>query len=422
MRYSVISKGLTVAEIERECKKVGARQIKVLPAMRQLFCELDEQQAKKLSLIQGLKIKPVRKVAADRVVPAPYPTQLDEVIGGLNLYDVFNELRQAYSPPLNGEGLTVAVVDSGIRETHEALEGKVVYSANFSESETEQDVYGHGTGIAYVIAGESGEKSGVAPGATLMSLKALNDDGVGTDEMMVEAIDRVCSLVDEANQQELALTDPMYPNTIHISLGSEDDGDPDNPMRVACRTAVEEYGLQVIAAAGNGGPNLSTIMCPACDPKVIAVGGIKTDEFVIWEQSSRGPTDEGEIKPDLVCWTESIQVASHEGDDKYCLKSGTSFAAPIITGVDGLLWDLARRVYGPGARVTYYDWLPYAYAYCVKPEGVQRAKDNAYGHGMPAVGSMVSQLMRPVAPVTTMMETMVPITMMVGMVSIMGRL
>jgi len=419
MRYAIVSKGLNLAELEKECQKVGGERIKVLPAARQVFCDLDEKQAERIALVSGLKIKPVRKVAADSVTPAPYPVQLEEVAGGLNLYDIYNDLRQAYSPPLNGEGLTVAVIDSGIRESHQALTGKVVYSANFSESDTDNDIFGHGTGVAYLIAGSYGEMSGVAPGAVLMNLKALNDDGIGTDEMTVEAIDRVCSLVDQASQLEMAVTDPMYPNTINISLGSEDDGDPDNPIRVACRTAVEEYGLQVIAA-GNSGPDLSTIMCPACDPLVIAVGGIKNDEFVIWDQSSRGPTEEGEIKPDLVCWAESLQVAGNDSDDHYQVKSGTSFAAPILTGVDGLMWDLARRVYGPTVRITYYDWLPYAYAYCVKPEGVQTDKDNAYGYGIPAVGAMVSQLIKPVSATGTLMEAL-PMMMVVAMMPAMMK-
>jgi len=426
MRYSVISKGFTLTEMETACHRVGAKNIKLLPATKQIFCELDDEQVRRLSAVRGLKVKPVQKVVTDRIAPAPYPAlpmplELEGIAGGLNLYDTFNELRQAYSPPLIGSGLTVAVLDSGIRETHEALEDKVVYRANFSESETTADVFGHGTGVAYIIAGDFGRRSGVAPGASLMSLKVLNDDGKGTDEMMVEAIDRVCSLVEEAKRQGLPLTDPMYPNTINISLGGEDDGDPDNPMRTACRTAVEEYGLQVMAAAGNQGPKLTTVMCPACDPKVIAVGGIKTWEFAIWEKSSRGPTVEGIIKPDLICWAESIELAGHKGDSDYELKSGTSFSTPILTGVDGLLWDLARRVYGQEVRVTYYDWLPYAYAYCVKPEGVQVAKDNCYGHGLPAVGVMVGRLMRPATPVTTMMEAMVPMVMVVGMVGVMVK-
>jgi serine protease AprX len=422
MRYAIIPKELALDQAERECRGVGAKNIKPLPAAKQLFCDLDEEQAKKLSSVAGLKLKPVQRVATERLAPAPNPAlplQLDDIVSSLNLYDTFNELRQAYSPPLIGTGLTVAVCDSGIRETHEALEGKVVYRANFSESESTTDVFGHGTGVAYVIAGEFGQRSGVAPGASLMNLKVINDSGEGTDEMLVEAIDRVCSLVEQANQQGLPTTDPMYPNTINVSVGGEDDGDPDNPMRVACRTAVEKYGLQVIAAAGNQGPKLTTLMCPACEPKVVAVGGIKTWEFTVWEESSRGPTVEGATKPDFVCWAESIELASHKGDSEYEVKSGTSFSAPILVGVDGLLWDLARRVYGQEVRITYYDWMPYAYAYCVKPEGVQVAKDNSYGYGLPAVGVMVNRLVKTTTPITGMMETMVPMVMVVGMMGMM---
>jgi serine protease AprX len=422
MRYAIIPKELALDQVERECRGVGAKNIKPLPAAKQLFCDLDEEQAKKLSAVAGIKLKPVQKVATGSIAPAPNPAlplQLDDIVSSLNLYDTFNELRQAYSPPLIGSGLTVAVCDSGIRETHEALEGKVVYRANFSESESTTDVFGHGTGVAYVIAGEFGQRSGVAPGASLMNLKVINDSGEGTDEMLVEAIDRVCSLVEQANQQGLPATDPMYPNTINISVGGEDDGDPDNPMRVACRTAVEKYGLQVIAAAGNQGPKLTTVVCPACEPKVVAVGGIRTWEFTVWEESSRGPTVEGATKPDFVCWAESIELASHKGDSEYEIKSGTSFSAPILVGVDGLLWDLARRVYGQEVRITYYDWMPYAYAYCVKPEGVQVAKDNSYGYGLPAVGVMVNRLVKSTTSITGVMETMVPMAMVVGMMGIM---
>ncbi|GAI66631.1 unnamed protein product, partial [marine sediment metagenome] len=60
------------------------------------------------------------------------------------------------------------------------------------------------------------------------------------------------------------------------------------------------------------------------------------------------------VKPDLVCWAEDIEVASHRANDEYEVKTGTSFSTPMLVGVDGLLWDLTRRVYGPDVRVTYY--------------------------------------------------------------------
>jgi len=411
MRYSVMSRTLPIQEVESRCRQAGATHIKVSPLVKQVFCELSPDAAQKLAREPGVKLSPIKSVGTSSLIVAPsIPSQSV----GLNLFTIYNELRQAYSPALIGTGLTVAVLDSGIRTTHEALVGKVILEENFSEAPTVRDVYGHGTGIAYIITGEHVGRSGVCPGAKIMSLKVLNDNGLGTDEMVVDAVERVCELVQEAIDNNLPITDEMYPNTINLSVGAEDDGDPDAPMRVACQVAVEDYGIQILASAGNSGPDLSTILSPATDPLVIAVGGLKTWEFIVWNLSSRGPTLEGVVKPDLVCWAEDIEVASHRADDEYEAKTGTSFSTPMLVGVDGLLWDLTRRVYGPNVRVTYYDWLPVAYAYCGKPEGVQVAKDNSYGYGIPAMGSMINQLMRPVSPVSGLIE-MMPVIMMVGM-------
>jgi serine protease AprX len=409
MRYAIILKGMPISEAEARLKSVGARNIKPKPAMKQIFCDLDPEQALVLSNIAGIRVKEVKKVSGGQWITTPNADLVSPQATGLNLYDVYHELREAYVPALDGSGLTVAVLDSGIRETHEALEGKVIYRANFSESPTDSDLFGHGTGVAYIIAGEKDARSGVATGARIMNVKVLNDNGEGTDEMTVDGIDAVCALVAAARAQDIPITDPMYPNTINLSAGGEDDGDPDNPMRTAVRTAWEEYGIQVIAAVGNEGPGLATVMCPACDPSVIAVGAIRTWDFVISPISSRGPTAEGLIKPDMVCWGENIEVASHEADDEYESKSGTSFSTPILTAADGLIWDLTRRVYGEPVRITYHDWLQYAYAYCVKPDVAPVEKDNTYGYGMPAISSMVSQVMRPVSPVSGLSESVTPI-------------
>jgi len=378
--------------------------------VKQVFCELAPEAAQMLAREHGVKLSLIKKVGPSSLLVAPAPAATT----GLNLFTIYSELRQAYFPPLIGSGLTVAVLDSGIRTTHEALNGKVILEENFSEALTVHDIFGHGTGTSYIIAGEYNNKSGVCPGAKIMSMKVLNDNGLGTDEMVVDAVERVCELVQEAIDSNLPITDEMYPNTINLSVGSEDDGDPDAPMRVACQVAVEDYGIQILAAAGNSGPDMTTILSPATDPLVIAVGGLKTWEFIVWDLSSRGPTLEGVVKPDLVCWAEDIEVASHRADDEYEVKTGTSFSTPMLVGVDGLLWDLTRRVYGQDVRVTYYDWLPVAYAYCGKPEGVQVAKDNSYGYGIPAMGSMINQLVRPVSPVSGLLE-MMPTIMMVGM-------
>ncbi len=421
MRYAVILKGLTLSEVESKCRLAGGRSIKPKPAMRQIFCDLDPAQAANLAKVQGLSVREVGKVSGNPMhaagllaPPIAFPAlQTYPAQTGLNLYTIYSELRSLYVPALDGIGLTVAILDSGIRDTHEALIGKVIHTANFSDAADARDIFGHGTGVAYIVAGQAGEKSGVATGAKLMNIKVLNNNGEGTDEMVVDGIDEVCALVTQAIAQGRLLTDPMYPNTINLSIGGVDAGDVDSPMRVAARAAIEDYGVQVVAAAGNGGPSMTSILSPACEPLVVAVGGLKTWEFIIWEQSSRGPTEGGDIKPDLVCWAEDIEVASHSADDEYDVKSGTSFSTPTLVGVDGILWDLTRRIYGSGVRITFNEWLLYAPAYCMKPSEIPIAKDNSYGHGIPAMGNMIRQLSAPASPLDTIMQ-MMPIIMMMG--------
>lgn len=455
MRYSVVLTGLSVSEAEARVRGVGGTNIKSMPAMGQLFCDMEPDQAARLAGVQGIRVSEVGRVSHKQIVSVPNmefgieefgqeeaslipqleesPLLIEDGIvrsptipeatvlpaqEGLNLYTIYSGLRSGYLPALLGEGLTVAVLDSGIRKTHKALIDKVVYEANFSESSSLSDIFGHGTGIAYIIAGEDVEKqkSGISPAAKIMNIKVLNDDGEGTEESVVDGIDEVCRLVSAAIDEGLSPIDPMYPNTINLSLGGEDTGNPNSPMRVAARAAVNNYGLQMIAAAGNGGPNLGTITSPACEPLIMAVGGLKTWEFTVWETSSRGPSNEGRIKPDMVCWAEAIEVATHRNDTDYDSKTGTSFAAAIISGVDGLIWELTRRVYGENIRVLYSDWLQYPRAYFVKPRDAPIDKDNSYGYGIPALGSMVQQVMRPTSPISSL-QTMLPAMMMMVMMT-----
>ena len=134
MRYAVISKGLPLQQLEAEAKKAGAVNLRKTKLLGQLYCELDEEQAKKLSQVHGLKVKPVKEYHTDQVITeAPVVETIS---------DVFYLLRSYFSPPLTGTGLTVAILDSGIRKSHQSLKNKVVYEANFTESLSVDDVFG----------------------------------------------------------------------------------------------------------------------------------------------------------------------------------------------------------------------------------------------------------------------------------------
>ncbi len=416
MRYAIVSKGLTITQVEAEVKKVGAKDIREAKHVGELFCELDEGQASTLAKVPGLVVKPVRLFQPDQQT-------LVEAPGVEKLWDVFTLLRSLFEPPLTGTGLTAAVLDSGVRKSHESLKEKVVYEANFTESASADDILGHGTQVAFVAAGglHGAEMAGVSPGAALFNIKVISDQGVGTEEDIVMGVDRVCELAVEARTQGLYPTDPLYPNVINLSLGAPDDGDPDNPLRVACRQASIDYGLDVVASAGNDGPKMTTIKVPATDPEVIAVGGIQTyDALQIWEKSSRGPTEEGETKPDFVLWGTDIEAASHLRDDGYVVKSGTSFSAPMLSGLTGLLWESGRRAYGEQWLFRWTAAREFAPYFCVKPDDAPIKKGNTYGYGLPAMGTMLGQIAAITAPVQEMMEPMLGMFMMLMIVGMIG--
>jgi len=211
MRYGIVSKGLPLSQLEAEAKKVGAREIRQTKLLGQIFCELDEAQAEQLARVPGLTVKKLKEYKTDQVITVLEPVE--------TISDVFYLLRSYFSPPLTGTGLTVAVLDSGIRKSHQSLKNKVIYEANYSGSPAANDIFGHGTQVAFVIAGgmhASGEKAGVAPGALLLNIKVIDDSGIGTDEGIILGIDKVCDLAEEARRKGLLPTDDMYPNVIKM--------------------------------------------------------------------------------------------------------------------------------------------------------------------------------------------------------------
>jgi serine protease AprX len=411
MRYAVISKGLSLTRLEQEIVRVGGKNIARTRIVGQVFCDLEEAQAKALACVPGLAVKISKEFKAGQMALALPPVE--------TVSDVFYLLRSYFNPPLTGNGLTVAVLDTGIRKSHRSLQGKVVYEANFTDSPTTSDVFGHGTQVAFTVAGgmqAAGEKAGVSPGASLFNIKVINDEGIGSDEAIVLGIDKVCELAERARTDGLWATDELYPNVINLSLGGEDDGDPDNPVRSACRQASQEYGLDVVAAAGNSGPKMTTVMLPACEPEVIAVGAVETQgDLAVWENSSRGPTVQGETKPDFVLWGTHLEMASHKADDEYLTKSGTSFAAPMLSGLTGLLWESGRRAYGEGWLFRWTTARQYAQYFSTKPREAPLNKDNTYGYGLPAMGSMLGQMAQTSS--TPAGTEMFPMMMLMGLMA-----
>lgn len=418
MRYSVISKGLTISQLQGEVLRYGGKNLKIAPASKQIFCELDNTGVARLKAA-GYSVNKMGGVRADVMPPviapptpvAAIPTYTPEEItwtAGLE------ELRHAVSPPLYGEGMNLAIIGTGIRETHERVNGRVVYRKNYT-SDPMKDGFDHDTGICSIVLA-------IAPQCNILNLKVLNNKGEGTEEDVALAVDDCILLYD--TQPDIA------PSVINLSLGGLDEGNPDDPLRVACRAAIDK-GIWVFASAGNLGPAPYTVTCPACEEYVIAIGSAKLEPYVVSDFSSRGPTLEGLVKPDALMFGENLSVASSAGDTAMSAKSGTSFATPFCSAFAILYHEgiyrhaitTRRLIELPAAEIYYIsafelvdNYLPLI---CVKPEEVAPGKDYDYGYGAP-YGPLIAQTLRlvPLVDISTMLQTVAPLIglAMLGMV------
>ena len=417
-RYSI--SGATTEQISA----VGGTNVVVGERIGLIFATLSEAAVIKLinegctvvqvKSVQLSDAEPTGRVPSSVFVPRPIepivagpvytPSQLFE-FGG------YEDLRSVTDPPLYGENINVALLDTGIRSTHERVGGNIVYSKNFADGAM-ADGFNHGTGVASILRA-------VAPKCGIVDMRVIGNTGEGTEEAVALAINDCIDL--HNTDMDVA------PTIISMSLGAIDDGNPSNPMRVACRAALERHIL-VEAAAGNLGPNSHTITSPATERYVAAVGSVGVSPFIISEFSARGPTQEELIKPDVVFYGENVVLASSKSDTETINKSGTSFALPFGAGITALFQEgLIRRVSFPGgvpkgfdpellAPLTAVDMIDkYIPRISGRPEGTGTAKDNVYGYGMP-----ISELIRAaLAPAILDISSIITPMMLVMMMGLM---
>ena len=263
----------------------------------------------------------------------------------------------AYSP---GD-LVAAVVDTGIDTRHADLDGgKVIAFVDCNDrpcaAAAPSDGDGHGTHIAATLAGEGhGNPSlaGVAPGAALVGVKVLNSQGEGTSSDAIAGIDYVLQ-----NRTALGV------EGINLSFG--DDSCTSSGGLDALSEAVDAAaaaGLVVTAAAGNSGPGQCSIGSPAGAAGALAVGAMADLEFggfYLADFSSRGPTIDRRVKPDVVGPGVAVESANAGTRAGYRQLSGTSMASPFVLGVALLMREVNSRLGPEGVRSiirgTAVDW------------------------------------------------------------------
>ncbi|WP_301328924.1 S8 family peptidase [Goodfellowiella coeruleoviolacea] len=241
----------------------------------------------------------------------------------------------AWEAGYTGDGVTVAVLDSGVDQTHPDLTTQEIGEKNFTDTESAVDNFGHGTHVASIIAGtgakSGGKYRGVAPGAKLLDGKVLDDNGYGQESWILAAM------------QWAAESGAKIAN---LSLGGLDTPEVD-PLEEAVNTLSEQYGILFAIAAGNSGPNTETVGSPGSADAALTVGAVDRDESLA-PFSSRGPrVNDGAIKPDITAPGVDIVAARHSAgtigapvEDGYVALSGTSMATPHVAGSAALLAQL----------------------------------------------------------------------------------
>lgn len=260
------------------------------------------------------------------------------------LLDIANPTMDTYFPHdrgFEGEGITIAVIDTGLAP-HEDLTRPNNRIIGFKDMINNKDIpyddNGHGTHVSGIIAGNGfssrGKYMGVAPKSNILAIKAVDESGSGTTSDIIAAISYIVETKDKYNTK-----------IINLSLGTPANSTCDrDPLCKAVDMAVKA-GLVVVTAAGNSGPGEGTILSPGINRNVITVGAVDDkrtldlSDDTIANFSSRGPTVEGLIKPDIVAPGVNIRSLSNNNLNNYSSLSGTSMATPLVSGSVALLFN-----------------------------------------------------------------------------------
>ncbi|SNS53425.1 serine protease AprX [Anaerovirgula multivorans] len=241
---------------------------------------------------------------------------------------------------LTGKNVAVAVVDTGVYPHSDLTtpNNRIVGFVDFVDKKTTPyDDDGHGTHVAGIVAGNgfasNGKYMGIAPDANIVGVKVLNKDGGGSISDVVAGVQWVIENKDRYNIKVMTL-----------SLGTKAKASyQEDPLCKAVDQAAR-HGITVVVAAGNSGPDSSTINSPGISPNIISVGACddrkaaKPEDCTIADFSSRGPTVDGLHKPDILTPGVDINSLSNKNNGYHSL-SGTSMATPIAAGCAALLYE-----------------------------------------------------------------------------------
>lgn len=281
-----------------------------------------------LAKLAGMKPIPVKRFSIldeEEATPTPQPTPISPQ--GWGVVTVAGD-----SDSDAGDGITIAVLDTGVDRTHPDLADRIAGCVDYTGADPKtddscDDENGHGTHVAGILAADGGPDgegmTGIAPGSQVLAYRVCSADGICfSDDIAVAMHDAV-----DAGAQIIVL-----------GFG----GDEASSFMDAAVAYAQEHQVLVVAAAGNDGPYEESVDSPARDPRVVAVGALDEDGAPA-EFSSRGTNatteeyvqDEGDVE----FGAPGVNIESTSLQGGYAVLSGTSMAAPHVAGVAALIWQ-----------------------------------------------------------------------------------
>jgi serine protease AprX len=346
----VVQQYAGVTGTQEKVSALGGRVISDLHIINAFAAELTAAAA-----IQLAQAESVRWVSLDAVVTS---TVCDQCIDTVNLANAYIRTVRAdqvwnAAPYRQGQGIGVAVVDSGINPNGDLYTaagvnrqvGNIHFNTDYNQNSS--DGYGHGTHLASVLAGDGSESGGkyigVAPMANIINVKVSNDDGSARTSDVILGLQWVLNNKAAYNIRVVNLSfNSSVAESYHTS-----------PLDAAVEILWFNKIVVVVSAGNNGS---ATLYPPANDPFVITVGAtddkgtpsLKDD--VVASFSAFGRTSEGIAKPDLVAPGRNIvarlvntnmgMASAHPANlvsGTYFRMSGTSVSAPIVSGAVAIL-------------------------------------------------------------------------------------
>jgi subtilisin family serine protease len=295
---------------------------------------------------------PEEPVPAARPLPSPAATSTDSTFGPSGMPIRRLNLVPLTNRNLRGSGVVIAILDTGFETGHPAFASTFVLaqydfvfddSVVANESNDHPTASRHGTGVwSLLAANDPGNVIGVAPDAAYVLAKTEDV----RSETRVEEDHWVAAL---------EWADSLGATVVSSSLGylEFDDGfsyapgdlNGDVAVTTVAADAAAAQGITVVTAAGNRGDGFRTLITPGDGDSVITAGA-EDSLGTLAGFSSRGPTADGRLKPDLVAPGVQVFVVDPFTDSGFARVNGTSAATPLLAGAAALIKQL-HPTYSP---------------------------------------------------------------------------